>query len=179
MLIELLQNILVRVQTFEQEAHKILAKHEATVSRVITLEGTYQTLTGLSLNQDKLLREALNCVENKLYKAAHVMAWAGFMDFLEDKMILEYIVDIKKARPKWSFNSKEDLSEQVTDHQIIIVCRDVKLFNRNEEKAFLGLLNTRNECAHPSNYFPTLNETLGYISQLLNRINMLQQKSHP
>jgi hypothetical protein len=176
---EILQGILARVHAFENEAHRILARHEATVYRVITIEDTYRTLTGLSLQQDALFREALRCVENQLFKAAYVMAWAGFMDYLEDKMITEYLTDIKAIRPKWPVNSKEELQEQATEHQLIIVCREVRLFGKNEEKAFLGLLNTRNECAHPSNYSPTLNETLGFISQVLNRIHTLQQRSHP
>ena len=107
------------------------------------------------------------------------MAWAGFMDYIEDKMIAEYLTDIKAVRTKWSINGKEELQEQATEHQLIKVCREIKLLRRNEANAFLGLLNTRNECAHPSNYSPTLNETLGFISQLLNRIHTLQQKSHP
>jgi len=178
-MLEILQDLLARAHAFESEAHRILARHEATVSRVITVEDTYHTLTGLSLHQDTLFREALRCVENQLFRAAHVMAWASFMDYLEDKMIAEYLMDIKAATPKWSISSKEDLREQATEHQLIMVCRQIKLFSKNEEKAFLGLLNTRNECAHPSNYSPNLNETLGFISQLLNRINTLQLKPHP
>lgn len=41
-------------------------------------------------------------------------------------------------------------------------------------KALHGLLNRRNECAHPSEYFPDLNETLGYIGELFKRIKQLQ-----
>ncbi len=177
-MLEILKDLLAKAHAFEDEAHRILAKHEATVSRVITVEDTYRTLTGLSLHQGKLFREALKCVENQLFRAAHVMAWASFMDYLEDKMIAEYLTNVKATRSKWSISSKEDLREQATEHQLITVCREIKLFSKNEEKAFLGLLNTRNECAHPSGYFPTLNETLGFISQLLNRINTLQQKPH-
>lgn len=178
-MLKVLQEFLSRLQTFEKEAHLILAKHEATVSRVITLEDTYRTLSGLSLHQDALFHEALRCVENKFYRAAHVMAWAGFMDYLENKVMSEYLVDIKALYPKWSINSIEDLREQVPEYQLITACRKVKLLSKNEEKAFHGLLNTRNECAHPSNYSPALNETLGFSSQLLNRINTLQLRSHP
>jgi len=177
--LEILRDLLIKVHAFENEAHRILARHETTVYRVITIEDTYRTLTGLTLQQDNLFREALRCVENQLFNAAHVMAWAAFMDYLEDKMIVEYLTDIKAVRPKWSINSKEDLREKATEHQLITVCREVKLFSKNEEKAFHGLLSTRNECAHPSDYSPTLNEALGYISQILNRITTLQMKAHP
>ncbi|MDH5696591.1 MAG: hypothetical protein OEZ00_08365, partial [Dehalococcoidia bacterium] len=91
----------------------------------------------------------------------------------------KYLAKIKAARPKWSISSIEDLREQATEHQLIEVCRKVKLLSKNEEKALLGLLNKRNECAHPSNYDPGLNETLGFISELLSRINTLQLKPHP
>lgn len=178
-MIQILEDILSRAQAFENEAHRVLARHEAAASRVITVEDTYRILTGLSLQQDTLFREALRCVETQLFRAAHVMAWAGFMDYLEDKMTSDYLADTQVARPKWSVSSKEDLREKATEHQLIMVCRAIKLFSRSEEKAFLGLLNTRNECAHPSSYSPTLNETLGFISQLINRINTLQQKIHP
>ena len=178
-MLEILQDLLSRVHAFENEAHLILARHEAAVSRVITLEDTYRTLTGLSLRQDELFREALKCVENRLFKAAHVMVWAGFMDYLEEKMMSKYLAEIKAARPKWSISSIEDLREQATEYQLIEVCRKVKLLTKNEEKALLGLLNKRNECAHPSNYDPGLNETLGFISELLSRINTLQLKPHP
>ena len=43
-------------------------------------------------------------------------------------------------------------------------------------KALHGLLNRRNECAHPSDYFPDLNETLGYLSELFQRIEYLERR---
>ncbi len=178
-MLKILQEQLSRLQSFEDEAHLILARHEAAVSRIITLEDTYKSLTGLNLRQDTLFRESLKCVENQLFKAAHVMVWAGFMDYLEDRMMSKYLADINNARPKWSIVSVDDLREKATEHELIKVCREVKLFTRNEEKAFLGLLNKRNECAHPSSYLPTLNETLGFISELLSRISILELKFHP
>lgn len=177
-MLEIVQDLLSRVWSFKHEAHLILSRHEATVSRVITLEDTYRTLTGLSLHQDELFHEALKCVENQLFRAAHVMAWAGFMDYLEEKMMSKYLAKINAVRLKWSITSIDDLREQAPERELIKVCREIKLFNKNEEKAFVGLLNRRNECAHPSNYSPTLNATLGFISELLSRINMLEHKSH-
>lgn len=178
-MVGIIKNVLSKVGEFEAEAHRVLARHEATVSRIITVEDTYRTLSGLSLHQDQLLREALKCVENGLYRATHVMAWAGFMDYLQEKMVSHYLTKIKSVRPKWTITSVDDLREQAPEYQLIQVCRQVGVFNKNEEKAFLGLLNRRNECAHPSNYYPSLNETLGFISELLSRTNSLQLKTHP
>jgi hypothetical protein len=44
-------------------------------------------------------------------------------------------------------------------------------------KALHGLLNRRNECAHPSDYFPNFNETLGYLAELFQRVAFLQNKA--
>ena len=44
-------------------------------------------------------------------------------------------------------------------------------------KALHGLLNKRNECVHPSDYYPDVNETLGFISELFTRAETLQKRS--
>jgi hypothetical protein len=175
-MIENVKEIYQKVRAFEKEAHEILGHHEAAPSRIILLEHTYSELSGLSLKQDELFRQALRCIESRLFRAAHVMAWAGFMDFLEETLASDGFTKLKKVRPKWNVNSIEDLRENYPEFQLIEVCQDVGLCTRNEKKALLGLLNKRNECAHPGDYFPGLNESLGYISELFERINALKGK---
>jgi hypothetical protein len=65
----------------------------------------------------------------------------------------------------------------VSEFQLIEASRDLGLAGKNEMKGLHGLLNKRNECAHPSNYYPGLNDTLGFISEVLMRIKNLQPKS--
>jgi len=175
---EILSDTIAKVKIFENDAHRLLAGHESSKSRVITLDDSYHRLEGMTLQQDDLFREALRCNENQTFRAAHVIAWAGFMDFLETKLISEYLKDIKAEYPKWLVDNVEDLREQIPEYQLIVACKKVKFIRKSEEKALQGLLSTRNECAHPSNYIPDLNETLGFISQLLNRITTLQKRSH-
>lgn len=172
-----LQEFIKRAQLFEKEAHTILGIHESAKSRIIHLENTYKQLSGLSLKQDELFRQALRCVENGLFRAAHVMAWSGFIDWLEEKLSSDGFQRLRTARPNWRFSTIEDLRDQFTEHAIIEATRDVGLCSKSEMKALHGLLNKRNECAHPSDYFPNLNETLGYISELLNRIETLKTKA--
>lgn len=172
-----LAHVLGKARAFEREAHSILAVHEAAPSRLVLLEETYKKLTALSLHQDDLLRQALRCIENELYRAAHVMAWAAFMDFLEEKLASDNLVKLRALRPAWKASSVEELRENVVEHQLVDAARDLGLLGKNEAKAFQGMLSKRNECAHPSNYFPGLNETLGYVAELLNRIGQLQPRS--
>jgi len=174
-----LQSLLARVSKFEREAHKILATHESTPSRVVVLEETYRRLAKLSLKQDELLRQSLRCAESSLFRASHVMAWAAFMDFLEEKVSAGKLAKLHEIRPAWPTRSIEELREGVPEHQIVEATRDLGLCTKNETKALLGLLNKRNECAHPNDFYPGLNETIGYVAEIINRISQLQPRSIP
>jgi hypothetical protein len=167
-----------RVRSFELEAHEILSTHERSrASRVVILETAYDSLVLLNIKQDDMMRQALRCVENGLYRAAHVMAWAACMDYIEEKLSADNLVKLKSARPNWPGNDIREMAEHIPEHQLIEALRPVGLATKNEIKAFLGLLGRRNECAHPTDYLPELNETLGYISEILQRINRLSPKN--
>lgn len=168
--------LLARVAAFTAEAHTALAVQETSKSRIVLLEQTYQKLQGLSLPQDELFRQSLRCAENALFRAAHVMAWAGFMDFFQEKLSTGNFKKLKKARSIWKLTSVEDLRDQYSEHAIIEASRDATLCTKTEMKSLHGLLSKRNECAHPSSYFPGLNETLGFISELFLRIDTLKAK---
>jgi hypothetical protein len=173
---ELVQRLLLGSKAFTAEAHVILGKHESSPSRVVLLEDSYKKLAALSLKQDELMRQALRCMESKLYRASHVMAWAGFVDFLEEKLSTDGFTKLHAARAKWVFNTVEELRETYPEHQIIEASWDAGLCEKSEMKALHGLLNKRNECAHPSDFYPGLNESLGYFSELLQRIETLRRK---
>jgi hypothetical protein len=110
-----LKLLLAKTKAFEKEAHAILATHEASTSRVIVLSESYEKLTKLSLKQDELFRQALRCVEHALYRAAHVLAWAGFMDFLEEKLASDGLVKLRAAYTAWNVSSIEELREAVVE----------------------------------------------------------------
>lgn len=165
-----------RTRAFERHAHKILGVHESSPSRVVLLDNTYKKLTALSVVQDDLFRQALRCVESELFRAAHVMGWAAFMDFLEDKICEDGLIKLKAIRPKWTAKSKDELREAVNEYQLVDAARDLDLCTKTQGKALHGLLNKRNECAHPSHVFPGLNETLGYLSELLTRVEQIKPK---
>jgi hypothetical protein len=165
-----------RVIAFKKFAESMLARHESSVQRVITIEHTYKELKNLNVKQDELLRQSLRCIENSLFRAAHVLAFAGLMDFLEEKLAQDGFATLKRARPNWLIRNLEDLREKIPDHQIIEVLNEIGYCSKTEKKALHGLLNKRNECAHPSDYYPNLNETLGYVSEIISRISSLQKK---
>jgi hypothetical protein len=172
-MLSLLAQYIRRTASFREAAHKILGIHEAATSRVVILDHAYKELAALSVRQDELIRQALRCAENRLFRAAHVMVWAAIMDFIEEQIERKGLRSLKKVRPNWKISSIQDTRELYPEYQIIEAGRDMGLYSRSLCKALHGLLNKRNECAHPSDYFPDLNQTLGYISEIINRIEMI------
>jgi len=98
------------------------------------------------------------------------------MDFLEEKLAMDNFVRLNKVREKWKVRSVDNLRENHSDYQIIGAVQALDLCTENEEKALKALLTQRNESAHPSDYEPELNETLGYVSQILKRIGTFQKR---
>jgi hypothetical protein len=166
--------ILARVAALESEAQEALAGHEDALARVLTLQGSFARLAGLSLDQDQLFREALRAVEHRLFRAAHVLAWAGFIDYFHNFLIPGHAAALTAARPAWNLHSVDDLRDYA-DFQVIEAAKAAGIYKNTMMKALHGLLNRRNECAHPSDHAPDLNQTLGYISELFSRVEQLQR----
>jgi len=177
-MVDLVRAFCKRAQKFRDEAHSILARHESAPSRIISLESTRRQIADLSLYQEALFDEAVACVEKECFRAAHVMAWAAFMDYLERKTASDGLKKVKATKTGWSkFKDIEELRENVSEHQLISAAKDIGLLSKQEMKTLHGLLAKRNECAHPSGYSPNMNEAIGYVSELLQRIKKLEKKS--
>lgn len=164
-----------RLRAFETEAHNILGSIESATSRSITLDVSYQQLDRLTLQQDEIFRQALRCVENQLFRAAHVMAWAGLVDCLQGLVASDGFTVLNKTRPNWRIKSIDDLSERFTEHALIEALFAMSILSKSESKALYGMLSKRNECAHPGDYFPSLNETLGYITEVFVRLKKIKE----
>lgn len=166
-----------QARRFEREAHSILAVHEGSRSRVVSLRDTFKRIDKLSIKQADLLKQAIRCAEHELYRAAHVMAWAALMDLLEEKLASDGLVRLAQIHAKWPCESLEELRENIGEFQLIQAARELGLLGKNEMKALHGLLNKRNECAHPSDFFPDLNETLGFVAEVIRRTTTLMQRT--
>lgn len=164
-----------RLGRFKTEAMQQLSHIESSKSRTITLNESYENLAQLSLKQDDLFKQSLRCIEVGVYRAAHVMCWSATIDFLHDMCAVDGFKSINMARATWSITSAAELRENHTDFAVIEAMKSAGLVKKSEEKAFKGMLSRRNECAHPSDYLPGLNETLGYVSEAFQRINSLQR----
>ncbi|MCH7904096.1 MAG: hypothetical protein IH944_05955 [Armatimonadetes bacterium] len=163
---------------FEEAAHRIFAKYEGSPSRIITLHASKNALGALSIAQENLFAQALGCTQHSYYRAAHVLAWAAFMDFLQEKLDSDGLLALHVARPAYAkYATLDDLRDWVRDHDFITISKELSLITKSKMKTLHGLLSQRNECAHPGTVEPTMNETLGYISKLLGYIKEIQPKT--
>jgi hypothetical protein len=168
-----LPEVVRRIVALEVDAQRLLAVHESAPARAISLEDSYRRLGRMSVQQDELFREALRAVEVGLFRASHVLAWAGFVDFLHVLVTVQGGAALQAVRPNWTVASAEDLRDYA-DYQVIETGKELGLYNKTVMKALHGLLNKRNEAAHPSDYFPNMNETLGYVSEIFHRVDRLK-----
>ncbi len=169
-----MRDLLLGIEEFKRECHELFGVFDSSKSRIVNLEHTYSSLSGLSIDQDDLFRQSIRCAETQVFRAAHVMAWAATADYLESYCASDGFVAINSARTKWKIIDKDDLKDRFTEYSIIEAMKEAHLIKKNEMKALHGMLSKRNECAHPSNYFPDYNQTLGYISELISRIRVIQ-----
>lgn len=165
-------------QELNTSLQRQLQSVESSSARRLTLDASFANLGRLPLKQDELFREALRCVEEKLYRPAHVMAWAAFIDLFHEFLAATSLSAIQTLRPKWNVSSPEDF-RSYSDFSVIEAARDAKAIPKTVAKALHGLLNKRNECAHPEDYHPGLNDTLGYVDELFKRAEHLLRKAGP
>lgn len=136
----------------------------------------FQRLARLSIAQDDLLRQAFRCAEHDLFRAAHVMAWAAFMDFVLEKLSSDGMVKLRAQYPSWQGKDIYEMAENYPERQFIEACKPLGLTSKAETRQLAGLLDTRNDCAHPGAFSPDLNMTLGYFSTLLDFVSRLQAR---
>ena len=172
----MIAELAARLADFRKEAHQIFGTLESSKSRGVTLDQSYIELSGLSVKQDDIFRQALRCVENELFRAAHVMAWAGLVDCFHALVESDGFTKLNSLRPNWKIGTIEQLGEGYTEHALIEALEAMGVFGKAEKKAFHGMLSKRNECAHAGSYYPGLNETLGYITEIFSRLKRILVK---
>jgi hypothetical protein len=168
---------LLRVAIFDKAARGLLATHATSRDRVISLSSIQNDVDCLSIDQNELFSESITCIKHGLFRPAIVVAWAAMMDYLESTTIKYKLEEIHASYPKWgSISSAQDLRESQNDHNIIEAAATVKVLRKSEKKVLHGHLAKRNECAHPGAHQPSLNESIGYVDELLRRIATINNR---
>jgi len=177
-----IEKILKNVGAFENELTEILSAHEGSNRRTITLDGTLKKLESLTVRQKTFFREAIVCMKHDLFRASHVMAWIGFIDFFLEKICSNNCNSIKSyGSTKYnSVSNPQELREETpSEHQQIVLGKSIRFINEKTKRALIALLDKRNDCAHSgsSTYKASLNSSLAYVNELFDYIDKLKNKS--
>ncbi len=171
-----LAGLAAAVQAFKSEAEAILGFSESSIHRTAELSSSYALIDELTPSQADMLRQALRCVEVGVFRAAHVLAWACVADHLQHMVDNDGYTTINSKYPDWKIKSLDDLRDRIGEHNLIEAMFQSAMITKIHKKALQALLNKRNECAHPSEYFPDLNQSLGYVSECIARLSALNPK---
>lgn len=167
----LLRDVLDRLEALRQDHVRIASQAQGSRSRTASVEVTLRSIDALSTRQAELLKEAALAASYGLYRPAHVAGFAALVDALHQRADrLGQLGSITTKRPKWELVTVDDLQEY-SDYQVGDACKDAGVITRNQTKSFHGLLHRRNQCAHPTGYSPSLDETLGFLTESLNLID--------
>lgn len=173
-----LADLIARVEAFRADAAEILGECESSPLRVTSVEDSVRRLNNLTLAQDEMLRQALFCTAQGYYRSAIVSAWAAFMDALENLLVSDGLVRLHAAYPAWVIHKTlEDLRDNVSEYQLIEAAKKLGLIKKGEMKILHGGLAKRNKSAHPSELNPQFNDTLGFVTEMIDWIDRLESRS--
>jgi hypothetical protein len=158
---------IARATNARRAAHDALAQHESAPSRVVLLEDLAKSLSGAPVDVQDYFREAICCLEGKLYRSGIVMAWAGYFHVFAETLFEGHEVAIRAARPKWVFADLAELKESATESHLLVVAKDVRFISRPQLRMIDGQLSQRNQCAHPTLYRPSMNAAIGYVDDMV------------
>lgn len=162
-----LEDWAVRAGKARYAAHRALAKHESAASRVVLLEDLTRSLSGTPVDVQDYFSEAISCLENELYRSGIVLAWAGHFYVFSEVCFQMHEASIRAARPKWVFKDLAELKEAIAESHFLVVAKDVKFTTKAQLRILDGQLSTRNQCAHPTLYRPSMNAAIGYVDDMI------------
>jgi hypothetical protein len=119
---------------------------------------------------------AHKALEQNLLRPAHVAAWNGYVALAIMRLADNDFDDLRKARPKWTGSSVEELAMRTPGRALIDLLVEFYLVDADQEFALAELLQRRNDCAHPTSFEPTIEQTTAYLDEILTRALALAKR---
>ena len=126
-------------------------------------------------DSNDFLKECLTCLEANALRSSVIMGWALVMDSLYHKVLnVGPSTFNKAAQQRYGTRAKtvrrrDDLL-YYRDSNILLLCEDVGLFDRNIRGMLQGHLKLRNRCAHPGRYKPGKKKVEAFFEDVVNNV---------
>ena len=130
-------------------------------------------------------KEALICYKHGSRRAAIVMTWNIAFAHLCDHVLAKRLAEFNST---WQFSfpgmhtgkkgakviaTLDDFADYLKEHEVLLVCRDAGIINKNVYNIMQPALSRRNAAAHPSSVVIDQVQTDAYISDLI--MNVVQK----
>lgn len=133
-------------------------------------------ISGLS-SLDEGLQEARSCVNHGLTRPAYVSAWNGYVALALTFLAAEDFAAIRVIRPTWKVTSIEDLSMKTPGAELLKMLSELDLSTGDMADQLPLLLQSRNDCAHPTSFRPTAAEADDYVLRVHHAAMMLVERA--
>lgn len=111
------------------------------------------------------MREARACVSHGLHRPAYVSAWNGYVALALTFLAADDFAAVRAIRA-WKVTSIEDLSMKTPGAELLRMLSDLGLSDGEMGDLLPLLLQSRNDCAHPTSFRPTAEEANAYVIEV-------------
>ena len=102
------------------------------------------------------VREAIECVERRLYRAAVVLSWVGALSRIYDHVVKTALpafnAEATKRNSKWKAASTRDDLARMQEADFLDVLAAISILGKNVKEELKQRLNLRNACGHPNSF---------------------------
>ena len=116
------------------------------------------------------LAEAIACLRVSALRAAIVFVWAGAVWTVQEWLMTQPLdnvnEEIRRHQPKAKEVRKIDDFAYINDSTILIVARDLGLWDKGEHQIVEQALQIRNQCGHPSRFKVSVSRSRSLIEEL-------------
>lgn len=107
------------------------------------------------------LKEAIECLEHRLFRAAVVLAWVGGVAVLHDHIVANHLAAFNAAakaryekaggrRTIKTMTTAENIGEQLKETELLQVLHDMSVIDKSVKTKLGHALDLRNSCGHPT-----------------------------
>lgn len=174
---DLIPNI-ERLREF-QEAHRLPVTDIARQAPTQALHSLRDATKNAPESYRPYLDEAVDCYEAGAYRGAVLMVWAATIEHIYSvverhrqgfKLLeAENLKRFERASSYRRIKKKSDLL-YINDGNLLLICEDAGVFNKNARNILDDALKTRNRCGHPTGYVVGREEVVVFIERLINNI---------
>ncbi len=112
------------------------------------------------------LQEARTCIEHGLHRPAYVSAWNGYVALALTLLSAEDFAAVRAVRSSWKVTSIEDLSMKTPGAELLRMLSELDVTTGDTADLLPLLLQSRNDCAHPTSFRPTAAEANDYVVEV-------------